>query len=562
MHYHQSYILCLPLAFICAVLFFFFPTQANAALIQNDFRFYTNTNSQTPTDPWPSGATDLGENTAATGTNGVVSGDIFRIRLSVNADATESAHTFKLQYKVGATCSGGGTWIDVGGLGSGEVWRGYDNATPTDDSTLSSSLLAVSDRLETYEETNNSAVMPNGLLSTEDGEWDWVVQDNGAPEGNFVCFRMVKSDGTVLGGYNDYPQVETKAFTPKSQNWRWYDDETNETPSTALAAENTQPFGQPVEDPIKLRLSIAETGGLAGTDQRFRLQFSTSPTFASGVEDVVEIGSCSDSSKWCYANGVDADDAAVTTRVLSDSSTSGRHNETGVTASTFDPPASATVEYEFTIKSEDGSIAGTVYYFRAYDVNRTTPVVLFSSMTYPQLKTRSPMLSFSVEGLPSGSLVDGYTTNISTTSNSVPFGLLVPNQLKIGAHRITVSQDGEGYQVFIVANGGFVNALADDIDSIPWSNASPSTWTFNPNFSGVTGSFGYHPDDDSLSSGSTRFLPSDTWAALSTTSQEIFYTNGPVLNDVHDIIYQAVISALQPAGTYTIAIQYIILPVY
>ena len=30
-------------------------------------------------------------------------------------------------------------------------------------------------------------------------------------------------------------------FTPRSQNWQWFDDETNETPSTSLAAENTAP---------------------------------------------------------------------------------------------------------------------------------------------------------------------------------------------------------------------------------------------------------------------------------------------------------------------------------
>lgn len=536
--------------------------DASAALTQNDYRFYVNTNAQTPTDPWPSGGTDLGENTAATGVNGLQTGDVARIRMNLTATtAAESALTFKLQYKAGATCSTG-TYSDVGASGSATIWRGFINSSVTDGGTLTSNLLGASDVSETYEEANNSAVMPNAINVGQDGEWDWVIQNNGANPGTTYCFRMVKSDGTALTTYSTYPTLAARRFNPRTRNWRWYDDQSSETPLISLAQENFQPFGQTIEDPIKLRLTISDAGNLEAVNQKFSLQFSTSSTFASGVTAVTEAGSCTSSSLWCYADGVDADDDAITTRVLTDSVVSGVHNESGTSSSAFDHPALAVVEYEFTVKSRAGVSANTVYYFRAYDNNRSLAVVLATGASYPSIKTRQTTLSFTLQGLDSGATVDTFTTNITTTTTTIPFGTLVPNSAKTGAQRLTVTQDGEGYIVYLKSDGQLRTGSVE-IDPVSGTNSAPSVWGMNVNAqTSVTGAFGYHTDDNVLSGSSTRFQNNDTWAQVETTRMEIVSSEGPLENDIHDILFRVMVSPLQPQGAYTAVIQYIVVPTF
>ena len=62
---------------------------------------------------------------------------------------------------------------------------------------------------QSYEELNNltnaQAAIPNG----QDAKWDFALKDNGAPGGTAYCFRIVKSDGTVLDTTSVVPQVTT-----------------------------------------------------------------------------------------------------------------------------------------------------------------------------------------------------------------------------------------------------------------------------------------------------------------------------------------------------------------
>jgi hypothetical protein len=556
--------LCHAIAYaaVAVVILLFVPRAADAASVQNDYRLYANTDGATPDDPWPVGGTNLGENSGATGANALKSGDILRIRMNVSAvDSAVSGNAFKLQYKQGAPCSGGGTWSDVGAVGSGTIWRAVDNGAVSDGSTLPSTLLTVSDVVETYEENNPSATMPNAINIGQDGEWDWVVQHNGAAQGATYCFRMVLSGGTLLDGYNDYPTVETRTFTPKSQNWRLYNDETNETPTNAMAAENAQPIGVRKQNPLKLRVSIAETGGEQGTDRKFKIQFSTVSDFSSGVTDLTEIGSCGDSSLWCYADGVDTNDVAISTRVLTDSAQSGVHNESGIGTSTFDHSANTVAEHEFTMQSRNGVADNQVYYFRAYDVTGSAAVPLNTGETYPNVKTFATALSFTVQGVASGTTIDGVQTNVTTTATTVPFGILSPNVRRIGAQRLTVTQDGGGYTLYVKSDGPLRTAGADSIPSVSGTNAAPSAWGYVVSQQ-TTGIFGYHPDDNVLSASSTRFQANDTWAALDTTFREIVNTIGPLENDVHDILFSAETSAIQPAGSYTNLIMYVVVPAY
>ena len=73
-----------------------------------------------------------------------------------------------------------------------EIWRGFDNPSLDDGETLTSSTLAGTTVVQSYEEVNPSVPNPNPAVATttERAEWDWVVQHNGAPAGSYV-FRMV-----------------------------------------------------------------------------------------------------------------------------------------------------------------------------------------------------------------------------------------------------------------------------------------------------------------------------------------------------------------------------------
>jgi hypothetical protein len=179
-----------------------YTANINVALDQDTYRFYENTNAIQPSTP-------LGnENTAITN---VANASVLRVRTAIQTgDALESSVLqFKLQYGQGATCSAIGTWYDVGALDSGTIWRGYNNATPADGAAVTASLLnSQANVLESYEEANSSVANLVQIADGSRGEWDWVVENNGATGGTDYCFRITKSDGSVME-YTRYPKVTT-----------------------------------------------------------------------------------------------------------------------------------------------------------------------------------------------------------------------------------------------------------------------------------------------------------------------------------------------------------------
>jgi hypothetical protein len=169
------------------------------------FRFYDNENAVQPVDALAA------ENTALTN---VADRDILRIRTAVQSGgATVNADSFalKLQYAQSASCSSAGSWTDVGSSGSNAIWRGYDNSTPNNGSAISSNLLTGSDATQSYVEQNNSPRNPNPINDGDSGEWDWVVQNNGAVSGLPYCFRVVTDDNQPIY-YSVYPQVTTMSL--------------------------------------------------------------------------------------------------------------------------------------------------------------------------------------------------------------------------------------------------------------------------------------------------------------------------------------------------------------
>ncbi|MBU2578352.1 DUF2341 domain-containing protein [Patescibacteria group bacterium] len=174
-------------------------------LTQNYYRWYANADSVQP------GSALAAENGKL---STVGADDVLRLRISGQAygGSYSSGETFKLQYATDT----GGTWYDVGAIDSGVIWRGYNNSTPADGDPITSTLLSVSDVIETYEEENNSAASPNSIAEAQDGEWDWVIQENVSTACQIYYFRLVKSTGAVLDNYNRYPVLIGKSCSQNS----------------------------------------------------------------------------------------------------------------------------------------------------------------------------------------------------------------------------------------------------------------------------------------------------------------------------------------------------------
>ncbi len=359
------------------------------------------------------------------------------------------------------------------------------------------------------------------------------------------------------------------SFTPKSKNWQWFDDEGSETPVTALAAENVAPSAVDTDNVVKLRISISETADIGAQFVKFKLQYSTSSDFSTGGYDLAPLWNCTGSSVWCYADGAGADNALITTAVLSDPNSCvasvgngcGTHNESATSTSSYDHGKSMVKEYEFTLV-ESGAISNTVYFFRAFDVSSTSSVPLDTGETYPSISTNGAQLTFSINGLATSTATEGISTEIGTTPTGVPFGSLLLGDPVIAAQRLTVSTNAaQGYQIYAFQQQGFLGPYGDEIEPVAGTNASPTGWSTGC-YSTSTGCYGYHAGEDVLSGGSTRFSANDTFAKFTASPAEIAYSSGPISNDDTDMVYKVEAHQDQPAGDYSTGVVYIVVPTF
>lgn len=558
---------------------------AGLKFLQNDYQLYVDNNTLDPTDPWPVGVSNLGENTPMTGSDEPMGRDErLRIRMNLtvrNATMPALGSSFKLQFGqrvTSCTAIAGGSWTDLGTTTSSAIWRGYNAGGVSDGTALSidppsvgTLNLTVSDTAGTYEEENNTAPNPYLVAEDADVEYDWNVQQNGANASTTYCFRMVDNSGAALGGYLDWPQVRTSSYTPKTQNWRFYSDVNNETPTVALASENAAPIDLSSGSTTKLRITVKETENISQNNTRFKLQYSENPTFTSAL-DVIATSSCIASSTWCYFNGAGLDNAVISTKVLSDANTCtggvgngcGTHVESPSTLTGFTHVASSSTEYEFTLQAK-ALRANAVYYFRLFDKVQNLPVVTNISESYPSVVAVGASLSFVVSGLPSGTVIDGHTLNITSTPTTIAFGTLNFDANYNAGNRLSINTNAtEGYQVLVSADGQLLNSYGSPIPPIGGTNATPAAWgnLTNGCLSSAIGCFGYHASDDILSNGSIRFQANDSFARIaSSTAEEVMSSSIPI-NDTHDIVFRVKVSEKQPAGEYETTITYIAVPVH
>ncbi|KKW46330.1 MAG: Fibronectin type III domain protein [Parcubacteria group bacterium GW2011_GWB1_56_8] len=176
-------------------------------------------------------------------------------------------------------------------------------------------------------------------------------------------------------------------YRPWSMNWRLYSGtSTADTPSPALAAENTSSSVAMTGGQVRLRFNmIAPQGGTDQTDTRKKLQFTTSTTPDASSSTWTDVGNIGSSTAWRYfycdtGSSVCNDGTVVASTTLSSSTVAGWWNTSkdAAASSSMDHASTTIVELEFPIETSDAE-ASTGYYFRMYDTDQESPVLRFQA---------------------------------------------------------------------------------------------------------------------------------------------------------------------------------------
>lgn len=208
------------------------------AMDQIAYRFFNNNNS---TDV---GSVLANQDTAATLSN---SGDAFRLRALVTMYDTTlavSGQQFKLQFAAkSGTCDvafSGETYADVT---AATVIAYNNNATPADGDNLTANAndptVGHTVVNQDYEELNNFTNTVATIAAGQDGKWDFALIDNGAPADTAYCFRIVKSDGSLLETYTVIPELATASAGASLTFIVSHDNFPNLSPGTPAFATTT-----------------------------------------------------------------------------------------------------------------------------------------------------------------------------------------------------------------------------------------------------------------------------------------------------------------------------------
>ncbi|MGM0629034.1 MAG: hypothetical protein ACQESA_01265, partial [Patescibacteria group bacterium] len=336
-------------------------------LVQDDFRFYENRDDVTPT-------------VELAGLNGPVTAvaqdEVLRLRINAygeNGGIPKDYLSSTLQYAAldgEASCSSVATssFVSVGGVGTGEIWRGYSNATSSDGADLSSLLLSSSNIMGTYEEENPTKLLPREATEGERVEWDFVVQNNGAESNETYCFRLVKDGSQEFSRYDNFAEAEViRGLT--QVRYRWRNDDGAEDVATWKEAENT-PATLSVDENSRLRVQVDNEGNVSDTAS-FQLEYATSTAGPWNNVPVDNPECATTSSAFRICNSDLLTDAATTTRQLSE--ITGSTFIPGHTLDDSNPSPSVNfntdeyTEIEWSIQATQGADSSEVYYFRLSD---------------------------------------------------------------------------------------------------------------------------------------------------------------------------------------------------
>ncbi|MBU0648174.1 hypothetical protein KJ855_03260 [Patescibacteria group bacterium] len=157
------------------------------------------------------------------------------------------------------------------------------------------------------------------------------------------------------------------------------------------------------------------------------------------------------------------------------------------------------------------------------------------------------------------------TTDITTTSTTIPFGTMTVDDSKIGCQELTVSTNAtNGYIVTVEQNNDLTSAGTDTIDEFDGADGNTDTYTTpevwvqpkDATPTTHTGYFGFTSDDATANSGN---YASYKYAGYQDDNSpyEVAKETGPVSSEVDVVSYQLEVAQLQEAGVYTNTLMYI-----
>ncbi len=186
--------------------------------------------------------------------------------------------------------------------------------------------------------------------------------------------------------------------------------------------------------------------------------------------------------------------------------------------------------------------------------------------------------TFSVEGLPGGTAVNGTTTTGSTTATTIPFGSLTADVPSTTAQQLSVTTNAaNGFVVTVQADGQLLSTTGAEISSFieGADTSTPTAWQSPVPVLGTSDTYGHWgitTNDQSVGAGLTDDFGAGTndnkFVAASTTPVEIFRNDGPSdgteANEGRTQVgYQVEITDLQEAAEdYSATLTYVATPVF
>jgi hypothetical protein len=186
-------------------------------------------------------------------------------------------------------------------------------------------------------------------------------------------------------------------------------------------------------------------------------------------------------------------------------------------------------------------------------------------------------LAFTVAGVNTGNPCrDGRnnSTGVNSTATTIPFGTLAPNMDKVTCQTLTISTNApNGYLLYVVQNQNLTSG-SDDIDQfldgVRVDDLSAVAWAdpqVNVGNEASHGHIGYGTTDPSVFPNAATYAGIPTSATVAGTTPPV--TTGlacdnaaAVQSQVCTVEYRVEVSALQPAGSYSNEIQYLLVPRY
>jgi len=161
-----------------------------------------------------------------------------------------------------------------------KYWRFYNNPTVATSANISSLLLGSSNVFGTYNEANPTAVNPFSASAGQYIEYDFSLDPSGILANTNYYFRLVKSDGTALDSYSNYPSLI------------W---------SVATATIATDPATSVANTTATLNGTISDLGDASSTSSYgFVYAISSGPTVDTNLGKA-DLGSTSTIGSFTYA---------------------------------------------------------------------------------------------------------------------------------------------------------------------------------------------------------------------------------------------------------------------